>query len=202
MDRAAGGSEVSGGGADTGVADATPTPLRDSKALPYLLVGAALLIVQLPTAMWVIGIILPLFASLWLFRTKRMSFLLATLAILALIPLRLYAYMSIVEGSHAIPPRYQSPGHIVRKNPVVLLFGVSDIHYIEHVVRRKFLSVAHGEETAIDPFSGRPLLEIDGIKYSVGPDWKDDQLTITYDPTNGTFSEGDIRLGAWIKSDQ
>ena len=47
-----------------------------------------------------------------------------------------------------------------------------------------------------DPFTDKPYLlghEKEKVfVYSVGPDGKDDKGLITYDPTNGTISAGDI----------
>ncbi|MFB3895227.1 MAG: hypothetical protein ACE14V_02880 [bacterium] len=49
----------------------------------------------------------------------------------------------------------------------------------------------------VDPFDDKPFLwAMDSTSkpfaYSVGPDFKDDAAKITYDPTNGTTSKGDI----------
>ena len=43
-----------------------------------------------------------------------------------------------------------------------------------------------------DYFSSGTLREKNRSIYSIGPDRKDDLITIIYDPTNGTFSRGDI----------
>lgn len=44
----------------------------------------------------------------------------------------------------------------------------------------------------IDPFSGEDYRTSGTLKYSLGPDMIDDKALIIYDPTNGTFSSGDI----------
>jgi hypothetical protein len=47
----------------------------------------------------------------------------------------------------------------------------------------------------IDPFTGDALrTDSAGDPYSVGPDCTDDSGCVTYDPTNGTLSRGDITL--------
>lgn len=55
-----------------------------------------------------------------------------------------------------------------------------------------------GAPARTDIFSGKPLKRIRGAGevtiYSVGPDREDQHATITYDPTNGTFSAGDIMV--------
>jgi hypothetical protein len=47
-----------------------------------------------------------------------------------------------------------------------------------------------------DPFTGTPLRFIANrdpfVVYSVGPDKRDDKAAFLYDPTNGTFSPGDV----------
>lgn len=44
-----------------------------------------------------------------------------------------------------------------------------------------------------DPFSGEPYKCSEGYKYySIGPDKVDDEMSVLYDPTNGTRSAGDI----------
>ncbi|MCX6999271.1 MAG: hypothetical protein NT106_03090, partial [Candidatus Sumerlaeota bacterium] len=47
-----------------------------------------------------------------------------------------------------------------------------------------------------DPFTGTPLCFIGNrdpfVVYSVGPDKEDDKAAFLYDPTNGTFSPGDV----------
>lgn len=52
------------------------------------------------------------------------------------------------------------------------------------------------EKVPIDPFSGQPLLyRADGASYilwSIGPDMKSNAAMISYDPTNGSESVGDI----------
>lgn len=62
------------------------------------------------------------------------------------------------------------------------------------------LDLASGKTTAteIDPYSNQPIKTVHEqnteLIYSIGPDLKDDRGAITYDPTNGTFSAGDIVL--------
>lgn len=50
----------------------------------------------------------------------------------------------------------------------------------------------------IDPFTGNPMNAIrettSTLIYSIGPDYSDQRGAITYDPTNGVFSGGDIVL--------
>ena len=48
----------------------------------------------------------------------------------------------------------------------------------------------------VDPFSGEPYLwdAESGCFYGVGPDREDDQNSLTYDPTNGIISAGDISI--------
>jgi hypothetical protein len=47
----------------------------------------------------------------------------------------------------------------------------------------------------VDPFSGKRMSHLEGAYYSVGPDGEDDRLAIIYDPTNGSYSRGDIFAG-------
>jgi hypothetical protein len=44
----------------------------------------------------------------------------------------------------------------------------------------------------VDPFTGEPFREADGLIYSVGPDQMDHRGRIIYDPSNGILSRGDI----------
>jgi hypothetical protein len=45
----------------------------------------------------------------------------------------------------------------------------------------------------LDPFTSAPFpRSATGDFYSPGPDGRDDQCAVTYDPTNGTLSPGDI----------
>jgi hypothetical protein len=67
-----------------------------------------------------------------------------------------------------------------------------DISYIEIMANHRYQLLS--AFPPIDPFSGRHMKKHDGVYYSVGPDGKDDKGEITYDPTNGTFSRGDICL--------
>ena len=43
-----------------------------------------------------------------------------------------------------------------------------------------------------DPFSGLNPLKKNGFLYSIGPDGINNELSIIYNPTNGTVSSGDI----------
>ncbi|MEN6625997.1 MAG: hypothetical protein ABFD69_07215 [Candidatus Sumerlaeia bacterium] len=50
-----------------------------------------------------------------------------------------------------------------------------------------------------DPFTEKPLGVMDGTSntltiYSLGPDMQDQRAAVTYDPTNGTISPGDIHI--------
>ena len=45
---------------------------------------------------------------------------------------------------------------------------------------------------AIDPFDGEPIRFSDTAVWSVGPDQRDQEAWLVYDPTNGTASMGDI----------
>jgi hypothetical protein len=47
----------------------------------------------------------------------------------------------------------------------------------------------------VDPFASAPLKTIAGRYYSIGPDRVDNKLSIIYDPTNGSWSSGDIFAG-------
>ena len=51
-------------------------------------------------------------------------------------------------------------------------------------------------ELPTDPFNAEESPELryvsDEIVYSIGPDKKDQEAAIKYDPTNGTISQGDI----------
>lgn len=57
-------------------------------------------------------------------------------------------------------------------------------------------------ELPVDPFSGRTLGyagDAVGYKlYGIGPDGQDNLSTITYDPTNGSMSAGDIIVGSGL----
>lgn len=75
----------------------------------------------------------------------------------------------------------------------VLVLG-SDIGLFEGMVRHYAESVKNGQSDK-DPFSGEALRNVNGVSYSVGPDGRDDLLTVAYDPSNGTRSSGDIVAG-------
>lgn len=75
----------------------------------------------------------------------------------------------------------------------VLVLG-SDIGLFEGIVRHYAESVKNGQSKE-DPFSGEALRNVNGVSYSVGPDGRDDLLTVAYDPSNGTRSSGDIVAG-------
>lgn len=45
-----------------------------------------------------------------------------------------------------------------------------------------------------DPIEGRPFRQQGAVVYSVGPDMTDQRGALSYDPTNGIYSAGDIVL--------
>ena len=73
-------------------------------------------------------------------------------------------------------------------------------NFIENYTRNKILYLKNNtsklnlEKLSLynDPFSSGNLKIKGGHIYSVGPDMNDNRLSIQYDPTNGTFSKGDI----------
>ena len=75
----------------------------------------------------------------------------------------------------------------------VLVLG-SDIGLFEGMVRHYAESVKKGQSKK-DPFSGEALRNVNGVSYSVGPDGRDDLLTVAYDPSNGIMSSGDVVAG-------
>ncbi len=92
----------------------------------------------------------------------------------------------------------ESPRFIIRYFPISL-GALADGEFAENAARFRFVKVAGSRSLTDDPFTAQPLKRKNGFAYSVGPDLKDQGLSAIYDPTNGTFSEGDIPLGAWVR---
>lgn len=61
---------------------------------------------------------------------------------------------------------------------------------VESVARRDALAVIRFQ----DPFTATEFQYASDVPYSVGPDLTDDRLGVTYDPSNGILSRGDIPL--------
>ncbi len=95
--------------------------------------------------------------------------------------------------------------------PPFTLFSVSDIHFLEANIyfRRTLINNPEAKFATpsffgyrefhpeldfnlIDPFTGKPYLVKGDVQYSIGPDMIDNGGMIIYDPTNGTFSSGDM----------
>jgi hypothetical protein len=71
----------------------------------------------------------------------------------------------------------------------------------EHEAKKKYLKLMKSiDDNKLDidndPFSEKELkyLEQKNIFYSIGPDRVDQRLKTIYDPTNGVFSAGDIKV--------
>ena len=78
---------------------------------------------------------------------------------------------------------------VYRNTTISLLIFGSDFGLFEGITRHYSEEIKRG-----DPFSGQPYRMINDNFYSIGPDGKDDRLRIIYDPTNGTYSAGDIKI--------
>jgi RNA polymerase sigma factor (sigma-70 family) len=93
----------------------------------------------------------------------------------------------------------QSPNELIHiAIPNFLEAGVrDDIVLAKLRLCRTLVSLRDGivlgvDAVAQDPFSGQPVLVSDTQVWSVGPDQADQRGRVSYDPTNGTFSAGDI----------
>ncbi len=91
----------------------------------------------------------------------------------------------------------ESPRFIMRYFPISL-GALAEVEFAEHAAHFRFVKVAGSRSLAIDPFTAQPLKQKNGVAYSVGPDLRDQTLSAVYDPTNGTFSEWDVPLGARV----
>ncbi|MDX1972324.1 MAG: hypothetical protein SFY68_07320 [Candidatus Sumerlaeia bacterium] len=105
---------------------------------------------------------------------------------------------------------YRVPESMTRANLSLCLYAnlytaISVRHY---QLKHKSSPTNHGElinQPARDPFSeqGNPLKIIstpeEVVVYSIGPDLLDQEARITYDPTNGSISEGDVLLRVPLK---
>jgi hypothetical protein len=73
----------------------------------------------------------------------------------------------------------------------VLIFGW-DIGWVEMIFINTRIDLSM-QNDGVDPFSHSKLgIRSNGDLYSIGPDMRDDRGELLYDPTNGTFSPGDI----------
>jgi hypothetical protein len=76
--------------------------------------------------------------------------------------------------------------------PIYQFFLLTDTKRMEAMTTNFVVWAYHMGPDSIDTFSGKRMVNKDGIIYSVGPDRVDDKLQLLYDPTNGTYSAGDI----------
>src|SRR5690606_5845556 len=90
-----------------------------------------------------------------------------------------------------------------RTRVVQAAYDLTMLHFAERLAQLKAKPIYPGqsgiaaylETVPTDPFSGSPFKKSDnGIWYSIGPDKDDDNLKVIYDATNGTLSDGDVRL--------
>lgn len=110
-----------------------------------------------------------------------------------LIGLVIGAFIRLVIAALVLAILWSHPEYLPLKNryPVkfLLLLG-SELGIYEKIVRHYTKHVSPN----IDPFTGKPPKQKNGLLYSVGPDGKDDFLEVIYCPTNGTISPGDILI--------
>lgn len=97
---------------------------------------------------------------------------------------------------------YTDLDYMKRYGPFAILTGMDvgqreiAVFHRRSVVYSKGLKGTHNlpknDYTVIDPFTFEPYRQRSDGPYSVGPDGVNDNMAILYDPTNGTFSRGDI----------
>ncbi|MDK2973189.1 MAG: hypothetical protein PWP23_2944 [Candidatus Sumerlaeota bacterium] len=116
-----------------------------------------------------------------------------------LILLRIVGYGFLLSTLGEIPPAFTSKAEYIEKYKPISYLGVQEFSFAEGSIREtadKITKIAEVTEKDIDPFSGKPYLYIDeaGYRtyYSVGPDQKDQKLSVKWDTRQGAFSPGDI----------
>lgn len=169
-----------------------------------LLAIVTLVALMLPSPFWIVVCVPLLLGVIWSAESKRLHSSWTTYIVFGFVILKLLGVFSMIYAVDHTPPRLTSPSNYFVKFFPLSIGGIWDIERAEHSVRRRFLSVARRSPTAVrtvDPFSGTPLREAKGHLYSVGPDQVDQGMALIYDPTNGTFSEGDIPIGIWEYED-
>ncbi len=109
-------------------------------------------------------------------------------------------YLVTVGEAEPIDAEYEASGNVLLDLPMPTFYGALTRTLANQA--RTCLVLAGldrvlGRGGAVeDPFTGEPLQTIEEpgarVIYSLGPDGEDQRAAVSYDPTNGTFSAGDI----------
>lgn len=121
-----------------------------------------------------------------------------------LVSLRIVGSCWTIHVSHHIPFPVDSQRSVLLSGYGLGCLAYGDIGTIEASVRARYLLILRNgnapprffpdlDYSTIDPFSGNEYARAhSGVRYSLGPDAIDQFGALAYDPTNGTFSPGDI----------
>jgi hypothetical protein len=119
--------------------------------------------------------------------------------------IKLATFITVLVWSGYYPWKLKGLSGVSNLNPVITIFwrlNPFDTGLIESLVESRYSRVRNGT-VECDPFNrNRHFYYRGGMPYSLGPDATDDALSITYDPTNGFFSRGDIAVGKSWKREQ
>ena len=162
----------------------------------WLAVAAIGIIV--PTPMWIVAATPFLVLSVrtvWMKKATRRMVPIIVLGC-SLVTFRLLGFLLILHLMHAQPWQLQHEEDIFSRFRLIGVFAWPDVGALEAEARHRRIiaekALRESSPTA-DPFTGEPFRTMQsGEKYSIGPDMVDDAGSLRYDPTNGTFSRGDI----------
>lgn len=181
-----------------------------------IIVVIASLVLMVSSVLLPAGIFLVVFVAttvLLLFRIKVWNFIVPVCILLGIA--RLISMLILMNAVQSLPLEFASPRALAFSRIPFSLFIYPDIAQFEaNIELRRTLvgkqsagrvqtfgwSMGEGlsnveDFSAIDPFTGLDYPEtVNGELYSIGPDLLDQNCKTVYDPTNGTFSLGDIPL--------
>ena len=179
----------------------------------FALLAVLLAVTILPSPYWLLFFIILCVVARILIHWERVRAI-PTIAILVTVFLiRWGGAMAVAAECNSLPMRSSSTADFMWNYFPFSIFGYTDLYEWHRNVWQR-TEIARGTRTprqvrafghafwgpftsgvdysVIDPFSGEPYRRMNSIEYSVGPDGIDHRLEVIYDPSNGTFSRGDI----------